>query len=81
MQIKLTDEYRLHTQDSQNVVLEKFSMSKQGNPSWKGLSFYSNLSHALNDVLDSARFLLPLKTKKELNDWLNKIKNIKNEEM
>ena len=81
MEIKLTEEYRLKTQDVHNVVLEKFSTSKTGNVYWRGVSFYGSLEHALNDCLDSARLLMPLKTKKELNDWFNKIKKIKNENL
>ena len=75
MIIRLTERYRIYSMCPRNWTLQKLSTSKKtGELYWRGISYFGSLSHALTDALESPRFYLDIETKKECQEWLDKIK-------
>jgi len=80
MIIDLNEKYRLNTIDSRNIALQEAGTNmKTGLPIWRNRSYYRTLSDGLSDCLHDAVFIEKIETKKELSDWLEKIRKIAQE--
>jgi len=76
----LTDKYRINTQDSHNIAIEKIGTRKTtGKPYWRGVSFHGSLKSCLVACLDDSRFVFEVKNKEEMEEWMEKIRKISKE--
>ena len=77
MTINLNDKYRINSQDSNNIAIEKRMVSqKTGEEYFTAVSFHSSLSNAMISAVDSSEIMINMENRKDFKKWIKEIESL-----